>query len=184
MIYFTSDLHFCHDRAFIYEPRGFDNIYDMNAAIVKNWNDTVQPEDDIYILGDIMLNNDAEGLKLLKSLKGQIHIIIGNHDTDTRIAAYRDCYNVVEVCYATVIKYNKYHFYLSHYPTMTANLEKESLKKCMCNLFGHTHSKNKFYNDIPFMYNVACDAHDCTPVSIEQIITDMNSEVEKCKNML
>ena len=156
----------------------------MNDAIVSNWNAIVQPEDDVYVLGDIMLNDNESGIKLLKQLKGKIHIILGNHDTEARVELYNNCYNVVEVCYATVIKYNGYHFYLSHYPTMTANLEKESLKKCMINMFGHTHSKNKFYNDIPFMYNVACDAHNCTPVSIEQAIIDMEAKVKECKDML
>ena len=36
MIWLTSDLHFCHDRYFIYEPRGFENIEDMNETIVNN----------------------------------------------------------------------------------------------------------------------------------------------------
>lgn len=184
MIYFTSDLHFCHNREFLYRPRGFENIYEMNDAIVSNWNNIVQPEDDVYVLGDLILNDNAEGIRLIKMLKGNIHIILGNHDTQMREELYNTCHNVVEVCYATVIKYNGYHFYLSHYPTMTANLEKESLKKCMINMFGHTHSKNKFYNDIPFMYNVACDAHNCTPVSIEQAITDMEAKVKECKDML
>ena len=38
MIYLASDLHFNHDKPFIYEPRGFTNVYDMNRAIIKNFN--------------------------------------------------------------------------------------------------------------------------------------------------
>lgn len=183
-IYCTSDLHLFHDRGFLYEPRGFNNVYDMNEAIVKNWNNIIDIEDDIYILGDLMLNDNENAIKLIKQLKGKIHIIYGNHDTDTRKELYKNCDNVVETCYATVIKYKGYRFYLSHYPTMTSNLEKESLKQCMCCLFGHTHSKDKFYNDIPFMYNVAADAHNCTPVDIDTIIEDMKNKVNECKEML
>ena len=73
---------------------------------------------------------------------------------------------------------------MTHYPCMTGNLEKESLKQCTLNLFGHTHSKEKFYQDIPFMYNVAMDAHNCTPVHIDQIIEDMKAKVKECKEML
>lgn len=184
MIYFTSDLHLCHDRGFLYEPRGFKNVYDMNDAILKNWNSVVQPEDDVYVLGDLMLNDNETALKILHQLKGNIHIILGNHDTDARIELYNQSYNVVEVCYATVIKYWKYRFYLSHYPTMTANLEKERLSQCMINLYGHTHQKTNFYNDIPFMYHVGCDSHNCTPVTIEQIIEDCKAKVIECKEML
>ena len=41
-IFITSDLHFFHNQSFIYEPRGFDNVYDMNNAIVKNWNNKLR----------------------------------------------------------------------------------------------------------------------------------------------
>ena len=56
-IYFTSDLHLCHDRGFIYEPRGFNSIEEMNNAIVENWNSIVTNEDNVFILGDLMLND-------------------------------------------------------------------------------------------------------------------------------
>ncbi len=96
-IWLTSDLHLCHDREFIYKPRGFENVSDMNHAIASRWNERVKPEDDVYLLGDVMLNDNITGLGLLKSLNGKIHIIIGNHDTASRIELYKTCWNVVEV---------------------------------------------------------------------------------------
>ena len=33
-IYFTSDLHFGHDREFSYKPRSFENVEDMNKTIL------------------------------------------------------------------------------------------------------------------------------------------------------
>lgn len=173
-----------HDRAFIYEPRGFKNIYDMNEAIVKRWNEIIFPDDDVYCLGDIMLNDNETGLKLLKQLKGNIHIVLGNHDTDVRKALYETCWNVVEVELALRLKYNGYHFFLTHYPCFTGNLDKESLKKCTCNLYGHTHQHTNFYQDIPFMYHVGVDSHNCTPVNIDEIITDMNNKVVECISKL
>lgn len=183
-IFVTSDLHFGHARPFIYSPRGFDNVWDMNRAIVDRWNAVVDPDDDVYVLGDLMLNNNEDGIALIKQLKGRIHIVLGNHDTDARMALYAECYNVVDITYATVIKCGKYKFYLSHYPTMTGNIDETHLSQHLINLFGHTHSKDKFYNGIPFMYNVACDAHNCTPVSLDQIIEDCKAEYKKCAEML
>lgn len=173
-----------HDRGFIYEPRGFQNIHDMNKTIIKNWNNIVNPEDDVYCLGDIMLNDNEAGLNFLKQLKGNIHIVLGNHDTDTRAKLYKTCYNVVEVELALKIKYNGYHFFMTHYPCFTGNLEKESLKKCLCNLYGHTHQTTNFYQDIPFMYHVGVDSHNCTPISIDQIIIDMNIKIKECIKQL
>ena len=36
MIYLTSDTHFCHNKDFLYEPRGFQSIEEHDEAIVKN----------------------------------------------------------------------------------------------------------------------------------------------------
>jgi len=184
MIYLTSDLHFGHDREFVYRPRGFSSIEEMNSIILYNWNNLITDEDDVYILGDLMLGNNDIGMILLSQLRGKLHIILGNHDTDNRKALYESLPHVVEITYATMLKYRKYHFYLSHYPTMTGNLEKESLHQMTLNLFGHTHSKEKFYNDMPFMYNVAMDANNCTPVSLDTIIDRMKAKVQECVDFL
>lgn len=180
MIYFTSDLHFCHDREFIYKPRGFNTVWEMNNAILKNWNNIIKYDDIVYILGDLMLNDNEEGVELLKNLNGKKRIILGNHDTNARITLYDNIYNTEVIGYADRLDYNGYHFYLSHYPTFIANLDgKRSLKQRMINLFGHTHVKDKFYQDNPTMYNVALDAHNNTPVSIEQIIEDIKAKRER-----
>ena len=96
-IFFTSDPHLGHDKEFIFKPRGFESVYEMNEAIVSNWNSVVGPEDEVYLLGDVMLGNNEVGTKLLHSLKGKIHIIRGNHDTNSRMACYKESYNVVDV---------------------------------------------------------------------------------------
>lgn len=174
MIWLTSDWHFCHNKPFLYEPRGFSNVYDMNEVIVKNHNSLVQLEDDVYCLGDCMLNDDDLGLKYIQQLKGKIHIIRGNHDTDNRIKKYKTCYNVVEICDIKILKYSKTKkFYLSHYPTLTANFD-DYKRIPLVNLCGHSHTKDKFCDmDKGIIYHVELDAHNCYPVSIEQIIKDM-----------
>lgn len=181
-IWITSDLHFCHDRQFIYGPRGFNSIDEMNEAIVERWNSVVEPGDTVYVLGDIMLNDNEKGIALFEKLNGFKHIICGNHDTDAR----RDLYlrTAISVKYADVIKYRGYHFYLSHYPTMTANFEKTCLKQCMINLYGHTHQQTNFYNDIPFMYHIGMDSHNCTPILLDDIIEECKNKVKECKEML
>lgn len=181
-IFLTSDLHFGHDREFIYGPRGFKSVDEQDAAIIENWNSIVSDEDDVYILGDLMLNDNIHGIECLKKLKGKKHIIYGNHDTETRKASYAEIGECIG--WATVIKHKKYHFYLSHYPTMTGNLEAESLHQVAINLFGHTHQQNNFYQDIPFMYHVGVDSHNNTPVLLDDIIEEIKNKVQECKDML
>ena len=50
MIYVTSDLHFGHDREFIFGPRGFKTIQEHDEAIIQNWNSVVTKSDLVYIL--------------------------------------------------------------------------------------------------------------------------------------
>ena len=184
-VYFTSDLHLFHDREFIYKPRGFDNVGDMNAEIERRWNETIGKGDHVYVLGDLMLGGTSnKGIEILSRLNGKIHIVIGNHDTDNRVKLYQSLPNVSSVTYAAKVKYDGYNFYLTHFPCLTGSLEKESLKQMSLNLSGHTHSKDKFYNDLPYVYNVAVDAHGCKPVAIEKIISDMRAKVDECKKLL
>lgn len=184
MIYLTSDTHFNHDREFIWGPRGFKNISIANYTLIRNWNSTVGPNDDVYMLGDFFLGKDIDFVKeTLNKLNGRIHLIIGNHDTPAKLKIYTESDKVVEIVYATQIEYKGRTFYLSHYPTLTADLNSNP-DRCVFGLFGHTHSKNKFFEDRPYMYNVAVDAHDNKPVSIEQVYNDIQDEIRKCINFL
>lgn len=175
MIYFTSDLHFGHDKEFLYKTRGFNSIEEHDNNIIENWNNIVTENDDVYVLGDLMLGDKEYGINCLKQLKGKIHIVVGNHDTANKIDLYATkLNNVVEIKPIIILKYNKYRFYLSHYPTITTSLNKEKpLKDCLINLHGHTHQINKFYNESPHMYNVCLDCHQNKPISIEEIISDI-----------
>ena len=51
-IWFTSDLHFNHDKEFLYKPRGFHNVIEMNESIIEVYNKFISKDDIVYILGD------------------------------------------------------------------------------------------------------------------------------------
>lgn len=173
-IWFTSDLHFNHDREFIVQARGFKSVEEMNKAIIERFNSKVAPEDIVYILGDTIMGDSAAGEELVKQLNGHKVFLLGNHDTRPREEIYNK-YGV-EVCYAKVIKLKKKSFYLSHYPTITANYDEPHP---VINLFGHTHQTTNFYNDNPHMYHVGVDSHDCYPVSLEDILESIKIKKEK-----
>lgn len=179
-IWLSSDFHFCHNRDFIYGPRGFDSVHDMNNTILRNFEEMVDWTDDLYILGDSFLNDNEEGMKFLKRIPGNKHIVIGNHDTNTRVDLMRDAgFDILG--YATIIKYKGYSFYLSHYPTLTSNLDDDKpLNKRIINLCGHTHATNKFCDwSKGLIYHCELDAHDNKPVEIDTILQDIKDKQSK-----
>ena len=179
LIYVTSDTHFCHDKPFIYKERGFNDIDEMNNVIIENWNKLIKPNDTVIHLGDVMLNNNEEGIKCLESLNGNITIIIGNHDTNRRINLYKEAKNVTNVEFGTRLNYKGYSFFCSHYPSICSNFDmNEPLKKQVINLCGHSHTVNHFADmdkDKGYIYHCELDAHSMYPVSIDTIIYNVNS---------
>lgn len=180
MIFFTSDLHFCHDKDFIYGPRGFSSVEEMDRTIVKNWNKIVSFQDEVYVLGDLMLNDTDRGIELWNSLAGKKYVIFGNHDTDRKIALYRECANTKILGDAARFKEGKYSFYLSHYPTMTDRMYPgDHLSSKLINLCGHTHTTDRFSDaDKGLIYHVELDCHNNRPISINDIISDITGITE------
>lgn len=184
-IFLTSDTHFGHDREFLWGPRGFTNSQEHDEAVIKNWNETVSPDDIVYHLGDLMLGDNAHGIECVKRLNGHIKLIRGNHDTDARWKLYGTLPNVELIGWADVIKYKKYNFYLSHHPTLTSNLEKAPhLRMHLINLYGHTHQMGKFYQDMPFMFHVGLDSNDNRPILLDDAIELMKEETKRCIALL
>ena len=156
----------------------------MNEVILQKHNLITAPEDDVFVLGDLMLNDNEKAIEYIKQMKGKLHIALGNHDTSAREELYRNLPNVVDVRDVYKIKYNKYNFYLSHYPTMTGNLEAESLHQVFINIYGHTHQQTSFYEDRPYMFHAGMDSNDCWPVKLDTIIEKCKIKVEECIKML
>lgn len=180
-IYVTSDLHFCHSQEFLYEPRGFENVDQMNSAIVKRWNEIVEPCDEVYVLGDIVLNNTEEGLEYFKMLNGFKHIIIGNHDTDRRIELYKKLPDTIVEGFAVRIKYYGYQLYLTHYPTLVSNFDaEEPLKKQIINVCGHSHTKHWDVDlDKGLIFHCELDTNDCYPWNLSDVIYNLKEYKEK-----
>lgn len=179
-IWFVSDSHFCHNKPFLYEPRGFDNINEHNETIIQNWNSLVQPNDIVYHLGDVMLNDDEQGLECLQRLNGRIRMIRGNHDSDNRLLKFANCVNVESAGdWSTMIKEGKQHIYLSHFPTITSNYDSDRpLKARVLNLCGHSHTKDPFADwSKGLIYHVELDAHDNKPVALEDIMKDVRKRL-------
>lgn len=173
--------HFNHNKDFIYEARGFQTVEEMNVEIIKRHNEVVAPEDTVYVLGDLCMGTEIERNKqLIESLNGNLKIILGNHDSENRIKMYAECANVIKVCgYATMLKYRKYNFYLSHFASLTDNYtDGKSLKTKMPCICGHTHTTN-FATDMDkgLIFHCEVDTNNCYPWNIDDIIEKLKGVV-------
>jgi len=164
---------FGHQKDFLWGPRGFQSSDEHDAFVIQKWNELISKEDTVYVLGDVCMGDLESGISKLKQLKGHKHLIRGNHDTDNKVIRFQE-ENIFEtIQYATMIKYKKYQFYLSHYPTYMGNYDMQ-MSKIWC-LHGHTHSKNTFC-DIAKNYNVNLDAHNCCPIEIEVVLDEIHNQ--------
>ena len=78
---YISDPHFFHDslNGFL-DHRGFSGFEEMNAYMVKQWNNNVTRKDQVYILGDFSISRGRATNKILDKLNGKKYLIKGNHD--------------------------------------------------------------------------------------------------------
>ena len=181
-IFFTSDTHFGHQPEFLWKPRGFSSVEEMDEAIIENWNKVVKPNDIIYHLGDTMLNDNVYGLECFKRLNGQIFLIYGNHDSDARknLLFTELSGKMLGGWYAWLFKYGKLSIYMSHYPTLTANYDEKHFNQHVLSLHGHTHQRTNWLDPKnPFLYHVGLDSHNNTPVHIDEVITDIRQRWEE-----
>ena len=184
MIYATSDLHLSHNKPFVYAARGYSSIEEMNQSLIDKYNATITNEDEVYILGDLCLGGAdslIDNFKMLNQLNGKIHIILGNHDTSTRRKMYEVLPQVVSISYAEMIQYHKYHFYLSHYPTLTSNLDDDKpLRARTINLCGHSHATDPLADwEKGCIVHCEVDAWNGFPVSLDTIIEKMKQRVQE-----
>ena len=142
MRFITSDLHFNHEAIlrFCKETRPFQTIQDMNAAIIKEWNSKVRPQDEIYHLGDFMFgkfdNVYKETCRVLEQLQGKKIFIKGNHDTSQTVKAFKEFGEVYDYL---EIKHEKQFIIMSHYPLACWNKARYN----SLHAFGHCHGSFK-----------------------------------------
>ncbi len=167
-IFLTSDLHFGHDREFLWGPRGFQSSLEHDEAVIRNWNSVVEPEDTVYVLGDMIMGQLDAGRECLKQLNGKIVLIRGNHDSPKRIEMYKEM--GIEIHDIYYLSYKGRYFILCHFPIaseefmqMVVNDNSEVI-----NVYGHVHSNAQkgFYKGT---YHIGVDTNNLTPISIEQV---------------
>lgn len=159
--WFTSDTHFGHANIIRYCNRPFDSVHDMNKAMTDLWNACVQPDDNIYHLGDFSFGPPRA---YLSKLNGNIFLIKGSHDKDLQrlfnagsqvgkwywlgpLATISIEGHTVVLCHYAMRRWPKSHYGAWH-------------------LYGHSHGK------LPgsgYSFDVGVDTHGFQPYSWQEI---------------
>lgn len=80
MLFFTADQHLGHARIIELCGRPFASVEEMNESLIERWNQTVSPDDTVYVLGDWAMGRIKETLPLTRRCNGSKILIPGNHD--------------------------------------------------------------------------------------------------------
>lgn len=150
MEWLISDLHFCHKNILQFEPprNHFNSLEEMNEEIIKNWNETVLPQDIVWFLGDIGIGNEAQIIELASRLNGKINFIHGNHDNSKLVKGLKKI-GWKDNGYMIRWKANRCILYLSHFPMDIGERPNQF------SIHGHIHSnESRLLNQI----NVCTDS--------------------------
>lgn len=78
--WFTADLHLGHENIIRSCGRPFATVDEMNRTIIERWNERVDPQDTVWVLGDFAMGSIKDTLLLVDQLHGHKVLVAGNHD--------------------------------------------------------------------------------------------------------
>ena len=170
--YFTADPHFGHDEIITYCKRPFRNSQIMTREIIKRHNNLVKNEDTVYWIGDFAMAGPDRALfveGIMRRLNGTHILILGNHDQIKPLRLVDVGFQSVHTSLMLTVKGQK--LVLAHDPsiwTVVANWDPQPIFLC-----GHIHD---LFKSIPekMIVNVGVDVWDFTPITIEQILAELN----------
>lgn len=176
---YISDLHLFHGNVIKMCNRPFNSIDEMHRTIINNWNNKVNNDDMVYILGDISLGHTQGCIEILKKLKGKKTLIIGNHDKKS-LKNQTFCDLFEEITIYKEINDNGQKIVLFHYPIEEWN----GFFRGYIHLFGHVHDKEYNLRKIPNRYNVCSDVLNFIPSTLEEIIQMNELKEDKVFNII
>lgn len=183
-VWFTADLHVGHQR--VVELRGFADTVEHDLRIAANWIKTVDVDDQVWVLGDLALSQWTRALAMVRSLPGDKHLILGNHDRGHPMhrdghkhqGPYLETFTSVQTMARRRIPGTRDSMMLSHFPYSGDHTEGERYTQYRLRdeglplLHGHTHMRGKVTRselNTPQIH-VGLDAWDLTPVSLEEVV--------------
>jgi calcineurin-like phosphoesterase family protein len=192
MRFYTSDLHVDHPNILSFCGRPFDDVDHMNAELIRRWNESVLPDDEVWIVGDLALGDRWESVPKCAALNGHKILICGNHDNcwaGGRRKNLEEWIDLYESAGITVINHEPGHWVsteiggievaVCHFPPSLGEYDgryanwRPQVDKDQWVIHGHTHQHER---KIDRNIHVGVDAWHYAPVPETEIIKLMNEE--------
>jgi len=169
--WFTADHHFGHANIIEYCNRPFENVDEMNSEMIKRWNEVVQPDDRVFVIGDFTLGANAE--RYGEALAGEMFFIEGSHDHRWFGNVVR--WNYLPPLYSLEYKRKGQHplvIVLCHY----AMRKWDRSHHGSYHLYGHSHGG--IADPLPRSMDIGVDCHNFYPVHFDTVIALLAQEPE------
>ncbi len=155
---FTADTHFGHGGALGLYRRPFASVAEMDKALIAAWNAAVQPDDEVFHVGDFAVRH-ADPAGVLAALHGVKHLVPGNNDP----AEMRALPGWASVCPLVEIEREGVRLVLCQYALRTW----PGMARGALNLHGHSHGRLR---PITRQFDVGVDARGFRPVRLGELL--------------
>lgn len=192
MIWFTSDLHFFHDRVLEFHSKRKEifgkDIQSAKEAMITLWNSRVSKNDTVYILGDLAFGGVEDKRELFIRLNGNKVLVLGNHDkVPNKLKSYFNHITQIKNLKFKKSVYNFLHrdleIIMCHFPMLTW----EHKEKGSVMIHGHCHGKvdkiNEDSKDLRVDVGIDGKLANYDLVSLEKLANYINAveqESKKC----
>jgi calcineurin-like phosphoesterase family protein len=140
----------------------------MNEEMVREWNEVVNPEDLVYILGDVAFLPAPKAVHFLKRMNGRKILVEGNHDRkQLKDNSFRACFE--EIHKYLDINYDGRKIVMFHYPIA----EWDQMHRGSIHFHGHLHG------NVSGLENFRC--RDMGYDSTGQIVMLMEDAIEDAR---
>lgn len=171
MDFFTADWHFDDQNIIEYCNRPFKNVNEMNNEIINKFNERITNNDDVYILGDLIVHTETNLQQLekyIRKMNGNKILILGNHDRFKPFEYIDIGFQSVH----TYFRHNKFH--LVHDPACSII----DIYNHWC--VGHIHTLFKeIQRNSSNVMNVGVDVWDFYPIGIDDFYSGELKFMEK-----
>ncbi len=166
-VFFTSDLHLGHSNIIGFCNRPFNDVHQMNKALIKNWNEKVPESGLVFVLGDFFFRtNRKSALGMIQRLNGDKVLVVGNHDHTSTVKEILPhlcgLARVLEIKVDDKDIKGQQEIILSHYSHRVWNKSHRG----SWHLWGHSHGTLGPHGR---SFDVGVDAHNYTPLSYEDV---------------